>query len=249
MEQIPAIDFTRLEKLVVFDFDDTIYTHSIMRRPNSCHINEVPIFEISDRLFLEKALKELMNAGIHIGIASFGKKSIIIDTMNQLLYGRTRKPEDPNQPPYFNAQNVITVVDVEQYWKTTLKQISSTFKQYIAAENGDIDRAFAKFVKEKRPQNDAKYFCLKLEPEAKIQMIKLLCDYYGVPDRSYVRFFDDDLDNVKAALERGIMAHHVPSSGLTREWWTKQCHQFNVCKHYGIESTTEDSNSVLKKSR
>ncbi len=227
------IDLSRLEKLVVFDFDDTIYTHTQFHKPNSCNISIVPVFELSDRSFLEKALKELISNGIHVGVASFGKKGIIIDTMNYLLYGPSKKPSNPDEKPYFSIHNVVTVPDVQEYWKKALATISNTFKQYVSASDGDVDAAFTKFLKEKKPQNEAKYFCLKLEPEAKIQMIQILCEHYNVTDKSYVRYFDDDKTNIQAALARGIMGHLVPPiHGLTGTWWRQQCSLINACNAY-----------------
>lgn len=249
MQNNEGPNLARREQLVVFDFDDTIYAHTKFQRPNSCHINEPPLFELADRSFLERALKHLIGAGIHVGVASFGKKSVIIDTMNALLYGKSKKPADPQQQPYFNGSNVVTVPDVEHFWKKALEKISATFKKYISSSDGDVDKAFAKFQREQRPQNEAKYFCIKLEPEAKIQMIQILCDHYQIKDRTFVRFFDDDISIVEAALKRGIMAHLVPAPGFTEAWWRTQCEPLKACRQYALEDDPHEETSTLKKSR
>lgn len=223
------------EKLVVFDFDDTIYAHSDHKAPNSCNIKDAPIFQLSDRSFLERALRSLISSGIHVGVASFGKKSVIIETMNSILYGSKNK--EPN--PYFNDRNVVTIPDLRREWKTSLNKISSTFKTYVQRFDGDIDKAFEAFLQKEKPEQNSKYFCLKFDGESKVKMIQLICDYYNSLSSGRenitlkdVRFFDDNKDNVEAAQQQGIMAHLVPKPGITEKWWRSQCEEINACEPY-----------------
>jgi hypothetical protein len=190
---------------------------------------------LSDRLFLERIIRGLIANNINVGVASFGKKNVIINTMNTLLYGsRTEWGSDP----YFNSSNVITVPDLREAWKNSLKRISSTFKDYVKKADGDVDKAFENFLREKKPEREAKYFCLKLDPAAKVQMIGMICNYYNSKDPQLnislqdVRFFDDDGDNIRAALATGIMAHQVTKSGLTEDWWKQECKSIDACGAY-----------------
>jgi len=247
-----AAGLRKTEKLVVFDFDDTLYSHSYHQRNNSCHLNDkdVPIFLMSDRTFLERILRGLTQKGIHVGVASFGKKSLIINTMNTLLYG---SKEQWAAEPYFNDSNVITVPDLRDEWRATLQRISSTFKEYVKKADGNIDEAFDKFLREKKPEREAKYFCLKLSPAAKVQMIAMICDYYNKLhglniSLQDVRFFDDDKDNIGAALSTGIMAHLVPAPGLTEAWWKQECQRIDSCTTFEPYFTTQQHRNDLSSS-
>lgn len=220
---------SRPEKMVVFDFDGTLYMHNNYRGAKiSCYIDAVPIFLLSDLLFLEKLVQGLHARGIPMGVASFGKKSIIIDTMNQLLYGPTRAPPTGGDP-YFGQHNVITVPDVKEHWKKSLQQISRTFKSYVDQAGGNVDAGFEAFLAREQPQRTAKYYCMALDPISKVEMIDMIREYYNKKDgmdikREDVRFFDDNGDNVNTALAHGIMAHQVPQrKGLTFDWWQREC--------------------------
>ncbi len=224
-----GIDFSKKEKIVIFDFDDTLYAHTLYGKDNSCLINKAPMMELADRKFISRIIKELINNGVHIGVASFGKKSVIIQTLNNLLYDN-KVPDDP----YFSDNNVKTVPDLPDEWKESLNHISSTFKGLVAKHNTDVDLAFEDFLNSQNPTKNQKYFCLKLNPKAKVKMIDMIIEYYNKKNntnitRSEVRFFDDDSDNVNAALAAGIMAHVVPKPGLTEKWWHNECQKLSAC--------------------
>jgi hypothetical protein len=237
-------DFKKMEKLVVFDFDDTLFLHTYYQVGNSCSFRDKDILsdKLSDKTFLERVVRGFKANGINMGVASFGRKALIINTMNTLLYGPVSQGGWP-AVPYFNASNVVTVPDLRTEWKQTLHKISSTFKDYVKQADGNVDAAFEKFLAEKKPEREAKYFCLKLNPSAKVQMIAMICDYYNKLNQQNislqdVRFFDDDADNVRAALSTGIMAHLVPASsgmnrgGLTEQWWHQECKHIDSCSAY-----------------
>lgn len=226
-------DFSATEKLVVFDFDDTLYAHTYHGVANSCGLpptSQVDLWRLSDKPFLERAVRTLIESGVHVGVASFGNKAVIINTMNTVLYGKAMPPVGER---YFNASNVMTAEDVPVEWADALGRISSTFKEYLK-RHSDPKEAFAAFKREKRPEREAKYYCLKLDPAAKVEMIRKLCEKYDVDSLSVVRFFDDDAGNVHAALSAGVMAHHVPGkTGLTERWWRDQCRDIaNGCLAY-----------------
>lgn len=224
-EDKPEIDFTHEERLVVFDFDNTLYTHSYFNKPNSCRLDKCSRFEFNlDPVFVEDSINKLIERGIHVGIASFGKKSVIIECLNNLL-GKE----------YFNEHNVITVPDLEEEWKKILSKISRTYKSYLDRYK-DEDEAFKQFLIKEQPEKVVKYFCLKLPNSAKYEMIKMIRDYYEsllgsrVIENHDIRYFDDDRENVEYALSQGIMAHHVPAPGFTKDWWSQECKKFETLK-------------------
>lgn len=217
-----------IERLVVFDFDNTIYAAKEWGRM-SCDLMECPFFQLADGDFMGQVVKGFHAAGIPMGVASFGKKKIIIECMNALLYGPGHIPQ---LGAYFHEGNVITVPDVQAHWKVALNKISSTFKGYVKRSAGDVDAAFAKFLEDKSPHlqtpNTKRYWCMKLHPSAKLDMIEIIRTFYNKTERepiqlSEVRYFDDDAENVDAAHKAGVMAHHVPLPGITRAWWEKEC--------------------------
>ena len=201
-------------KLVVFDFDDTIYAKTLFNGKISCYRESCPMFELSDRAFLEQLLRWLRAQGIHIGVASFGKKSLIIECMNTLVGGGE---------PYFDETNVLTVPDVPDKWKKALaKSNSTTFHWFVKKHNGDVDAAFNDFLQMKPdPQKVAKYFCVNLGGRAKLKMIEQLIERYGGGIKmSEVLYFDDNIKNVEITRQNGVNAFHVPcETGLTSEWW------------------------------
>jgi hypothetical protein len=223
MEQ-PLVDFTQEERLVVFDFDNTLYMHSYFNKPNSCRLNKCSRFEFNlDPAFIEASINKLIERGINVGIASFGKKSVIIDCLNNLL-GKE----------YFNKYNVITVSNLEDEWKKQLAKISRTYKSYLDRFE-DEDEAFKQFLIKERPDKISKCFCLKLPSSAKYEMINLIRQYYEsligteIIENHDIRYFDDDKENIDYALEQGIMAHHVPLPGFTESWWLQECKKFEIC--------------------
>lgn len=243
MQEAP-IDYSRREKLVVFDFDNTVYAQKEHSQPMSCYLHSCPIFELADRMFMQKVVRGLHAVGVKMGVASFGKKPIIIDCMNRLLYGA----DVPKEDAYFNKRNVITVPDVKAQWKTALGQISSTFKGYVKRNEGDMDKAFEQFWLEQKPEANVKYWCMKLHPSAKLDMIEIIRAYYNEgldePIQLHdVRFFDDDADNVAAARLGGVMAHLVPPPGITEKWWLEECKKIDACAPY----TSDSEESPMKK--
>lgn len=213
------------EKLVVFDFDDTIYARSQYGSPVSCYLDECPMFQLSDRSFLERVIKGLVAANVDVGVASFGKKSIIIECMNNLLYSNGNKLSDGTEP-YFGQHNVITVPDVREYWKKELSNMVS-YQKYLEKYKNNEDSAFNAFIEIEKPEQNAKYFCRKLPPEAKVVMIDIIRKYYEQKNKTeipnnQIRFFDDDPENIRIALKKGILAHQVPSTGFTEKWWRTQ---------------------------
>lgn len=244
--------YRRQERLVVFDFDNTIYAQKEYQSKMSCYLTSCPVFQLSDRIFIQQALRGLHAAGVHMGVASFGKKSVIIDCMNQLLYGPQQVPKDGTA--YFHERNVITVPDVKAQWKQALNQISSTFKGYVQRNQGDVDAAFEAFLEEQHPERNVKYWCLKLDPSAKLDMIEIIRAYYnddeGVAEPPIelqdVRFFDDDKHNVVAARAAGVMAHLVPHPGLTAKWWQEECDKIDACAPYFSATTEEQPSKKLK---
>lgn len=219
------------KRLVVFDFDGTIYAHKENNAPNSCHIRTVPIFLLSDLIFLQQLVRDLHANGVEMGVASFGNKRIIIDTMNELLYGPGGGDGGGSgvRQKYFTEHNVITVPDMQEQWKQKLRRISKTFKGYVEEAGGNVDKGFDRFLEKEQPQRSSKYYCFALDPESKVQMIDLIVDHYnrrlhphGAGDRltrSDVVFFDDDERNIRAAVKHGIEAHWVPAGGITRQYW------------------------------
>jgi hypothetical protein len=206
------------EKLVVFDFDDTIYARALYKSPISGYLKKAPITELADRAFLETFLRILIESGINVGVASFGKKNLIIDCMNRLY---------PCDPPYFHGENVITGPDVRLKWIAKLKEVSITFQRYLKTYQTE-EEAFTVFSEEIHPETKAQYFCIKLDGSAKVDMIDQISAYYertGCDSISHseTRFFDDDEENVKAALDSGVLAHLVPRPGFTEDWWKSEC--------------------------
>lgn len=205
--------------LVVFDFDNTIYTHSREGAPNSCSLTSPPEnYKLSDGEFLHGLLTKLIQRGIHIGVASFGKKQIIIQTMNKIV-GKE----------YFNEQNVMTAQDVPEFWAIKLQKYSKTFQTYVQNANNDLATAFQTFnVTEKPETNPKMYFCMDLGPQAKVQMIKQLCQHYNVAELTNVIYFDDNTNNVEAALQNRIQAYAVPPfTGITEDWFNLSLHSTN----------------------
>lgn len=197
--------------LFVFDFDNTIYAHSREGSPNSCSLTSKPAdYELSDKAFLHELLANLIERDIKIGVASFGKKQIIIETMNEII-GHN----------YFNEQNVMTAQDVPDFWAIKLQKYSKTFQTYIQNANNDIVNAFETFKANEKPETNPKmYFCMDLGPQAKVQMIKQLCSHYSVEKLTDVVYFDDNTDNVQEALIHGMQAYAVPPfTGITKSWF------------------------------
>lgn len=214
------VNFRNVEKLVVFDFDDTLYTHSAFGKSNSCWVQDCSsLFDFSvDPIFVQKSIKTLIDRGVHVGIASFGKKSLIIASLNKII-GRD----------YFNEFNVMTVPDLEDEWKKQLPKISKTYRDYMKSHDGNEDAAFQAFLKAEQPDKMAKYFCVKLPSSAKYEMIDRIRNHYSCKERignHEIRYFDDDRENINYALSKGIMAHHVPRPGFTEEWWLKESENF-----------------------
>lgn len=230
-----AVDYSKTERLVVFDFDNTIYAQKLFGSNISCYLKECPMLELSDAGWLRKVIKRLHEAGIQMGVASFGSKDIIIKCMNGLLYGVNDIPEEG---AYFNRHNVITVVDVKEHWKQTLnRSVSRTFKHYKELYQNDLDRAFEEFLAKEQPEKHAKFWCLKLPPSAKLEMIEMIRNFYNqeeeVPiELNEIRFFDDDKGNVESARAGGVMAHLVPHPGLSERWWQEECERIDACGPY-----------------
>jgi FMN phosphatase YigB (HAD superfamily) len=244
MEELP-VDYSKQERLVVFDFDNTIYATDTWKKI-SCDLMTCPIFELADRIFMEKVLRGLEKVGVKMGVASFGKKSIIINCMNTLLYGNRKVPKEG---AYFNERNVVTVPDVKEQWKKALNKISSTFKQYVKRSDGNVDQAFDAFLQNERPERNRKYWCLSLDPSAKLDMIELIRQYYNETSGerpiqlSEIRYFDDNPKNVFAARKGGVMAHLVPRPGITQKWWEEECEKIDAGELYFPEK------AALKKAK
>lgn len=219
-------------RLFVFDFDNTIYTHSREGLPNSCSLLSPPEnYKLSDNEFLHELLTDLIQQKHHVGVASFGKKQIIIETMNKILGFNNSNSSSKyannvceNRSGYFNDQNVMTAQDVPEFWAIKLQKYSKTFQTYMQNANNDILNAFESFKAIEKPETNPKmYFCMDLGPQAKVQMIKQLCQHYGITQLSDVLFFDDNTANIEEALTHGIQAFAVPPfSGITKEWFIQQ---------------------------
>lgn len=100
-------------QMVVFDFDCTISNVSLCsKKIDLRHVQNSDLEELIDVIPFRRFVDFLVSQGISVGIATYGKKALVLEIMNRIW----------NQNNPFTSNNVISPIDVSLQYKVNWKE-------------------------------------------------------------------------------------------------------------------------------
>lgn len=173
-------------KLYVWDFDCTITQIHSCSHPG---FEQIPVSQsVADERLFDQVIIDLQKYGKYVAIASYGKKEVILQTMEK-LFGH-------HNP--FNQENIITPADVSTSLSTSLP---NSLPNSLSTPKG------RKWLECHHPPP-------KLN---KVTMIKILQDRYQQMGKNFnndnIVLIDDTSDNVHSARNDGYYGILIPKDG------------------------------------
>lgn len=220
-------------KLVVFDFDKTLI--SIHTCGRGININKVTPEHFTDPEYLKTVLYSLKKKNIPFGIASFGRKHLILEYFRQLLgkkqtlitYDNIKTPYDIIQKHFLNDKNTESLKEILSV--ADKNTVLSKYSKLCASENRHKSNRIYNFVKNdinsvdelseilnmdkeyiiKIFEKTCSFECQELGERTKYKLIQYLTNDYNIKNNSQVHFFDDSLQNIEYAQKKGVISFEI----------------------------------------